>query len=376
MTKKVLHLITRFLDGGAELTTENALDALMAAEEEYDLRLGTGVERNTDRVTALRRKGIESVTFRFIQHYDFLLAILAVFEVAWYLYREDVDLIHTHSTEAGIIGRLAATLARTQTVIHEIHGDPITTDRSPVLNTFLLFMERLVAPFTTTFIAKSANIRETYLQRGIGTASQYVIIHHGVDMRRYRSADAAVNDDDEVVFLFVGRLEDGKGLIDLLSAFEEIAPRHDTRLLIAGDGPLADELEDEIEHRKLEQSVELLGFRQDVPELMKGSDVLVLPSYREGTPRVITEALAAGLPVVATDIAGIPEQVTDGETGVLVSPGDTTALQTVLESLIDDPEMRTQLANADQSDLEKFSVDRSQAEIRRLYRDLFDDHSR
>lgn len=363
---RVLHLITRYLDGGAETTTANTLTALAEAETEYDLRLGTGAEHDPSRLRSLEERGYGTVVFRSMRHYNPVSAVVAVFAVAWYLHCEDIDVIHTHSTEAGVIGRFAGWLARTPVVVHEIHGDPITADRNPLLNQALLVLERLSAPLADRLIVKAERIRETFLDRGIGRREQYELIYHGVDIARFRDIpDVAPADDGPVRLLFVGRLEDGKGLFDLLDAVERL---EEVRLDIAGDGPLYNDLQTAVSDRDL--NVTLLGYRDDIPQLMSRADVFVLPSYREGTPRVITEAMAAGLPVVATDIAGIPDQVTDGKTGVLVTPGDVDELTRVLRELISDPHRRGRYGALAQEHVNEFAVETAAERYRDLYRQL------
>lgn len=374
----VLHLITRFLDGGAERTTQNTIEALQDAPEEYDLRLGTGAEHDPERLAELESLGTDTVVFRSIRHYNPITAAVAVGAVARYLQRESVDILHTHSTEAGIIGRLAGALAGTPVVIHEIHGDPIAADRNELLNTFLLAAERSTAPLTTRLVVKSERIRDTFLERGIGRPEQYELIYHGVDLDSIGTAAGRTGsrvslDSDHIPgqapvrAIFVGRLAEGKGLFDLLDAVEPLA---DVSLDIVGDGPLAEDLAAAVSKRGLDDRVTLHGYRDDVPELMAEAEFLILPSYREGTPRVITEARAAKLPVIATDIAGIPEMVADGENGYLVQPGDVATLRDRIRTLADDPALRNRMGEAAHSGLEKFSRETAAEAYRSLYREL------
>lgn len=373
---RVLHLITRFLQGGAETTTEQTLEALADAPEPYDLRLGTGASYDSDRLATVEECGVETIVFRLIRHYNPVTALLAVFSVAWYLWREEIHVLHTHSTEAGIIGRWAGYLVDTPLVIHEVHGDPIAEDRNPLLNAVLLWLERMSALATTRIVVKSERIRGTYLARGIGNPNQYELVYHGVDTERFENATANGDRGDEtnpVRILFVGRLADGKGLFDLLDAVARLDS--DVTLEIVGDGPLADDLAVAVRRRGLDGIVTLHGHRSDVGRVMAGADVFVLPSYREGTPRVVTEARAAGLPVVATDIAGLPEMVRDGETGFLVEPGDVDALQDRLARLVGSPELRRRMGKRGREGLAKFDRETAAEAYQELYRSVLDELS-
>lgn len=366
---RVLHLITRFLGGGAEKTTLNTLNALQSSSEEYDLRLGVGASYDSEYLADVEETGIDTVVFKSIRHYNPVGALLGVVEVARYLQRESISVLHTHSTEAGIIGRFASRLADVPVVIHEIHGDPVTSDRSTALNATICWLERAATTEPMTLIVKSNKIKRTYLERGIGEPEQYERIYHGVDLERFRTAKP-VQEHEMPVLLFVGRLSQGKGLDDLLEATHRLQEKIEFRLFIAGEGPLRDELEEQIGSRGIGDCVELLGYREDIPELMAGADVLALPSYREGTPRVITEALAAGTPVVSTNISGIPEQIADGETGFLIEPGDVTALVDRLESLLIDERMREAMGEKAAGSVSKFSRGVAQESYRELYRKL------
>jgi glycosyltransferase involved in cell wall biosynthesis len=286
--------------------------------------------------------------------------------VAKYLRQHEMDIIHTHSTEAGIVGRWAGFLAGTPVIIHEIHGDPIAESNSRVLNAFVSAAESASAKVTDKFVVKSKRIRNQYLDRGIGSRDQYELIYHGVDLERFGAAHHSDSKSDNLDVLFVGRLAKDKGLWDLLDAIEML---NSVSLRIAGDGPLFGSLKTAVNQRDL--PVELLGYRSDIPELMQQSDVLVLPSYREGTPRVITEALASGLPVVSTRIAGIPEQVDEGETGYLIEPGDVDALVNWLD-LLSDRELRTEFGEQAQQTVTRFSKETAAQQYRSLYATLLD----
>jgi glycosyltransferase involved in cell wall biosynthesis len=167
----------------------------------------------------------------------------------------------------------------------------------------------------------------------------------------------------------IGRLVDGKGFEVLLDAVESLS-FDDASLCILGDGPKHETLDSEIKNRGLTDHVFLTGYRDDVPSVLAASDVLVLPSFREGTPRVIIEAMACGLPVVATDIAGIPEQVEHGESGYLIPTGDSEALASRLDELLSNPTLREQMGKRGYGRAERFSIDTMLEKFDHLYQDL------
>ncbi|EMA18470.1 glycosyltransferase family 4 protein [Haloarcula argentinensis] len=372
---RVLHLITRFLDGGAEKSVEDILSALRAAPEEYDLRVGVGAEHDPARLDALRETGTDVAVFRTIRHYNPVTALPAVLCVARYLQSEQIDILHTHSTEAGVIGRWASVIADVPVTVHSVHGDPIASDRNPLLNAILYFFERVSAPLSDRIVTNSRRVRDTYLERGFGYPDQYEVIYDGLDLDAYRAPDRWDDlppADEPVSLLFVGRLTDGKGLFDLVEAVDQVAESHSIELDIAGDGENREELQDAVKRRGLEDSVSFLGYCDDVPSLLATADVFVLPSYREGMPRVITEARAAGLPIVSTAVAGIPEQVSHGETGFLVEPGDVSELSARIEQLVASPSRRREMSERTTADLNRFDIERMRQSYRSLYCDLLD----
>lgn len=161
----------------------------------------------------------------------------------------------------------------------------------------------------------------------------------------------------ETLLLFVGRLVEHKNLPRLLDAFARVAAeRPHVRLLLVGGGPLHDTLAARIRELKLDERALLLGERSDVAALMKAADLLVAPSLREGMSNVILEAMALGLPVLATRVGGTPEVIEDGRHGVLVDPTDTQALADSMLQLIDDPVRRQAIGQAGrQKVLEQYS---------------------
>jgi glycosyltransferase involved in cell wall biosynthesis len=367
----VFHLITRLLNGGAEGETLK----LVQGVEDYSAILGYGSDALPERVREFRDAGAETHQFGLMMHYNPITAPLAVASVATFLRGRDVDIVHTHSTEAGIIGRFAAAMVDGPKVVHTVHGVPFSEDRNRLLNRFVLSAERFTARYSDRILTNTDRIRDDYLRRGIGVREQYRTIHSGIDIEQFSEADPANDIDADIVrVVMVARLAEGKGFDVLLDAAEEL--REMVHVYIAGDGPLEERIETEIEDRGLGDAVSLLGFRRDIPAVLAASDILVLPSYREGMPRVVTEAMATGLPVVATNIAGIPDQVVDGETGYLIPTGDARALAERVRRLATRPDLRKRMGEAGHRRAsENFSatemVDRTQS----VYKELLEEQS-
>ena len=363
---RIFHLITRLVKGGAESKTLSTVLGI----NKYRFTVGYGAEYDQEQVDKLERNDVGTVQFPLIRHYNPITAVLAVFSLAWYLRKNDFDIVHTHSTEAGIIGRLAATLAGVPVIVHTVHGVPFAEDRNSMLERFVLACERLTAPLTDTIVVNADALAEDYLARGIGTESQYKTVYSGINLESFRDVEPAPDVDGKGTrIVMVGRLVEGKGFDVLLDAVEQITDRN-VSIYLVGEGPKREWLEDEISARGLEETVSMLGYRSDIPAIMSACDVFVLPSYREGTPRVITEAMASGLPVIATEIAGIPEQVVDGHSGYLIQPGDDEALARHLRELIDSPDRRQSIGATGRERVETFSEKTMVNDLTVLYADL------
>ncbi|EMA71068.1 glycosyltransferase family 4 protein [Halorubrum distributum] len=363
---RVFHLITRLLKGGAEAKTIATVRGL----DGYEFTVGYGAEYDPEQVDLLEQAGVATKGFPLIRHYNPVTSVPAVLSLARYLRREEFDIVHTHSTEAGIIGRFAAALAGVPNVVHTVHGVPFADDRNDSLNRFVLACERQAANYTDRIVTNADVIADDYLARGIGTRDQYTTVYSGVDLDAF--ADAEPADDlpgERPRVVMVGRLADGKGHGVLLDAVESIGD-FEGSVCIVGDGPLFDSLEGEIADRGLGDRVFLTGFRDDVPRVLAASDILALPSFREGTPRVITEAMASGLPVVATDIAGIPEQIEDGENGFLIPTGDSGALETRMGELVEDSGLRERMGARGLKRAERLSVATMVDELDEVYQDF------
>jgi glycosyltransferase involved in cell wall biosynthesis len=354
------------LKGGAETVLLSSVLGL----DGYRFTIGHGASFEKCQVDRLRANGIRTRQFPLIRHLNPVTPLAAVFSVAWYLRQREFDIVHTHSTEAGIIGRLAAAIADVPNIVHRVHGVPFTDARSPVINRFVLECERIAARHTDRIITNADIMRQEYIDRGIGSAEKYRTIHIGIEGNNFRNVSPATDlPGTRPRITMVSRVAEGKGFGVLIDAIESLSP-DDISVCLVGDGPLTDEIAEEIRQRGLQEYVFMTGYREDVPRILAASDIFVLPSFWEGTPRVILEAMASGLPVVATDIAGIPEQVVDGESGYLIPPGDTEALVSRLEQLLTDPSRRDTMGERGQERINEFSVESMITALDSLYKEV------
>jgi glycosyltransferase involved in cell wall biosynthesis len=198
-------------------------------------------------------------------------------------------------------------------------------------------------------IAVSAAIRDEMAERGI-PKNRIGVVENGLDYSRLdgdacadlRGAVHAAAGD--LIVGFIGRLSPAKGLPFLIQAAAKLSAIPNLHFVLIGEGPLRSKLSNQIREHRLERRVHLLGHRDDVPALLREIDLFVLPSLREGTPIVLLEAMAAGRPVIATNIGGIAKLIEHGSNGRLVPPGDSDALAKEIRSCLEEPNERARLA--------------------------------
>jgi glycosyltransferase involved in cell wall biosynthesis len=288
---------------------------------------------------------------------------LALVELYRLFRRERPLVVHANSSKAGVLGRLAAFAARVPVRFFTVHGWAFKAHGGIVSKAYL-WADRLMSPLTTTTICVAHGERAAGLRAHTCRASRTVVIHNGValDVPRRRPHPGPV------ILLSVGRLRAPKDFLTLVRAVAALEPGS-ARLLIAGDGPDRPALEAEIDRLGLGEHVVLLGTRDDVPELLAGADVFVLSSDSEGLPMSVLEAMATGLPVVASAVGGVPEAVSASETGTLVPARDSAALAEALRRLVADPALRERFGEAGRRRAEReFSLERFEREHLELYR--------
>jgi glycosyltransferase involved in cell wall biosynthesis len=282
-------------------------------------------------------------------------------KLARVLRRERPDVLHTHTLAAGnALSRLAGRLAGVPVVSH-LH---IENHFRPSTRRLLASLDNRTAPWAAALVAVSEDTKRAYERQGY-PAGRVEVIHNGVDL----PPNGAPRENDPLVIGEIARLCDVKGQRELIRALADVPG---ARLVLAGRdleqaGAFERELVTEAERAGVAERVEL-GFRDDVGALLDELDVLALPSWTEGLPMTVLEAMAHGRPVVATPVGGTPEVVADGETGLLVPPRDPEALAAALRRLLADPDLRRRMGEAGRRRVaEQFTADRMAERVLELY---------
>lgn len=280
------------------------------------------------------------------------------------------DLLQTYLFHANIAGRLAGRLAGVPRIVSGIR---VAEHR----RRWYLHLDRWTAGLVDRHICVSRGVADFSVKRGGLKPDTITVIPNGVDVGRY--ADAAAADltpwgipPGSRTILAVGRLDPQKAPFVLLeAAVGLLRDFDDLHVLYVGDGPLAGELQARIAESGWQERIHLAGRRTDVPKLMRAADCLAQPSLWEGMSNAVLEAMAAGLPVVASRVEGNDELLDDRQTGLLVEPGSATALQSALATLLADPQQAALLGQAAQKKVERdFTWDAAVASYEELYTEL------
>lgn len=346
---RVLHVITRMIVGGAQ---ENTLftAALQTKNPRYDVTLLTGVDDGLegDLHDAARAEGvrlvIEPLLVRPIRPLRDLRALLSLRR-----FMEDgrYDIVHTHSSKAGILGRMAAHRARVPIIVHTLHSLVFHEYEKAWKNALYIALKRLCAPWTDSFISVNQKTLDGALAHGIGAPEKHVKIFSGMDLRPFLNISKELSaaqarkqagiPEAALVVGKVARLFPLKGHDLFMDAAAKIAAvRPDVHFLLVGGGVLRDALEGQALKLGILDRVHFSGLvrPEQVPALIQAMDVVVHSSLREGIARVIPQAGAVGKPVVTFEMDGAPEVIRNGLSGYLAPPQDTAVMaQRVVELL-------------------------------------------
>ncbi len=295
------------------------------------------------------------------------------------LRREKYDIVHTHTSKAGALGRLAAWLAGAG-VIHTSHGHNFYGYFGSAKSNALVMVERLLTHVTDKITVLTEMEKDDLKSYGVASSGKVVVINSGVELEQYRDAEVNVNEkrselnlkNDSIIVAMVGRLEAVKGPEYFIEAVQPVMEKFpEAEFLIVGEGSLRHSLKSRCRDLNISDRVMFTGWREDIPELLKICDIVVLPSLNEAVGRILIEAGASGKPVVAANVGGIPEVVRDGETGLLFPSQNADALAGALLSLLEDEKKRRDMGKAAKMWVDgKFSASRMVQKFTDLYGDV------
>ncbi|MBI5464315.1 MAG: glycosyltransferase family 4 protein [Ignavibacteriales bacterium] len=349
---RVLHIITVFSLGGATENTLLSAEGLLKRGYDVQILTGMNIESEGSLFERARRNNVPVKVFPLLRRsihpvYD----VVALMQIFFFLVKERFDIVHTHSSKAGFLGRLAAAAAGVPVVIHTIHGLPFHDYQNKWLSYLYVLIEKIGARFSHKIVAVTDTIIEKSLTVRLGRREKFVAIRSGFEMEEFLTTPAGANDvrknlglqPNDLVVGKIARFSRLKGYNYLMDAIPRVVERvPSAKFVFVGSGELESHYRRMVSDRKLDTHVIFSGLvaQQDIPSLIGALDVVVHTSLLEGLARVLPQALAAGKPVVSFDIDGAHEVVHHAETGYLVRPEDVGGLVEAIVTLLTDEDKR------------------------------------
>ena len=379
---KVVHIITMMELGGAQQNTLFTISHLNPEEFLPFLIIGRGGELFEEALMHAR-VFVAPDLIRAIRPLTDLRALAQLISLLKKIRREEPAsapvIVHTHSSKAGILGRWAAKLAGIPITIHSIHGFGFHDYQPFIVRRLFISIEKITARITTAFIAVSRANIEKGVALGLFDHGKTRLIRSGIDVTSLQKKQAngstvraSLGIPPHVpVVTMIACLKPQKAPLDFIRACARIHQQSPgAHFLLVGDGKLRDAAVQEMRAQSLQSNLHILGWRRDIPEILHASNVFVLSSLWEGLPRVLPQAMAAGLPIVATQVDGSPEAVRDGANGFLVPPGDLRGLAEKVCYLLQHPDQASAMGLKGRELVRDFDIHDMVAEQEALYKNL------
>ncbi len=377
---KIVHVITRLILGGAQENTVLTCEGLARRGHDVTLITGPPLGREGQLLDRAMGGGYRVVVIDALQRPVHPIRDRASYRALIRHFKQLApEVMHSHSSKAGILARRAAGRCDVPMVVHTIHGLPFHPFQPWWLNRLYIGLERRAARQTDAIFCVADSMTRQALAAGVGQPEQYTTVRSGMDVEPYLTRPIAADafraslglPDGAVLVTQVARLAPLKGQEYLVAAAAELPePIH---FCLVGDGELQEELTARIDAAGLTDRFHLTGLLDpaDIPAVMHASDIVAHCSLHEGLARTLPQALLTATPVISYDVDGASEVVIDGQTGLLLPPKDAPALVAAIRKLADDPALRRMMGdNGRELVAEAFSAETMVDRIDRLYREL------
>ena len=371
---KVLHLVTRMNVGGVAVLLDNLMSHIN--KDEFEVLLGTGVcespegEYLESRNINYRLERIAS----FHKSIKFFDDMKAVIEIVKLMRKFKPDIVHTHTSKAGLFGRVISFLVVPRSIrVHTFHGHLLVGYFNPIKLGIVKIFEKTLGLITQKFIAMGTQVRDDLVSVGIGTTSKFSVFFPGLAKPDFPDRQVARSNlklaDDKIYCTFVGRLTQIKRPDRVLEVAALVAQQNpNVEFLVVGDGDLAKEMKSKSANGNL--PITFLGWRQDVPAILAASDVALLTSDNEAVALTLIEATQAGIPVVTTSAGSVGDVAIDGENGFVTGFNAQQLAEAILK-LANNPSLRQSFGSAGKKRSEAlFSIERMVTDHENLYKEL------
>lgn len=369
---KVAVIITKLELGGAQKVAISLCEKLDKTKFEPFLICGCGGILDEETKAKIKVIFVKDLV-REINPVKDLKALYSIYKI---LKKEKPNIVHTHSSKAGIIGRFAAKLCGIKNIIHTIHGFSFNDTQSFLKKNLFIFLEKAGAKISKYLIPVSTENITKGLDNHIGKKEQYNYIRLGIDIENFKNFKDEPNlkkelniDEKDFLVTTIGPFKPQKNLPDFIKTAKNISEKDNRfKFVIVGDGVLKPEFEKMIKDYNISQNISLIGWRRDISNILNSSDFFVMTSLWEGLPISTIEAMCCGLSPVVNDVDGQREIIKDGFNGFLIKPHDIKSIEEKILLLAKDTELKNKMSdNAKKSIDYTFSIDHMIKQHERLY---------
>jgi len=387
---KVLHIITRFDKGGSAQNTY--LSLLGLRKKNYQLSLVSGLSLESEMkyeeikakekdIQILKSEGIEFIQCSsLLRRINIIKDLKAFFDIWRIIKKYNPLIVHTHSSKAGLMGRLAAKLAGTPIIVHTPHGHVFFGYFGPFKTKLFIIFEKLASRITDKVVALTNREKEDHILFKIAEEDKFSVIYSGIELNALKESSSGEKQnlkkelgipENSLIVGTAGRLVPVKGPEFLVKASKYIISKYpDTYFMFTGDGTLEHDLKRKALEMGISDNIIFLGWRDDLAKIISIYDIFVLPSLNEGMGRVLVEAMALGKSIVASNIGGIPDLVIHGKNGFLVPPKNPKELAKYIQILLEDEKKREKMGLAGKEMSLNFSAENMVEKIAELYEEL------
>ena len=373
--KSIVHIITRLMNGGADENTVFSCNYSVSIGD--DVTLLTGLEQNEEILSKIDSRVRLVVIENLVNKINPLKDLLALFKIKKIIKQISPDVVHTHNSKAGVIGRFAAWLSGTKLIVHTIHSLPFIS-ANLFIKTVYLFIEKITSFITDKFINVSNGTMEIYLRYKIGHSSNHQVIYSAFDVDKFKNANKheALNDlnlkenlNSSKIIVRMGRFEKLKRYKDLIETFSKILIKFpNTVLILVGDGELLAENKRLSKTLNLEKNIIFTGFTIYPEKIIALADICIMNSEREGLSRAMLQYLAGGKPVICSNIYGVKEVMKDDINGCLYDGENLNGLYNKISLLLSNEDYLNKLTiGAKKTDISNWSLEFMGKKINDLY---------
>jgi glycosyltransferase involved in cell wall biosynthesis len=388
----LLHVITKLELGGAQKQLLSLITYL--DKENYSLSLITA-ENGLLVENALSVKDLRIKRSRFLERpINPLKDLLAFCEIRGFIKENKIDIVHTHSSKAGILARWAGRFGGAKIIVHTVHGWSFNDYQNRLFRKIIIWLEQLTALITDKLIVVSEHDKQKGLDNHIGSENKYGFVRYGIDYKQFNNRDRSLReefgvDDHSLLVGTISCFKPQKSPQDFLklaflinkslsqtdsnrkNPLNKIESTNRVKFILVGDGVLRREVEGLTSKFNLQQSLILAGWREDIPQILSAMDIFVLTSLWEGLPISVLEAMVTSLPVIATNTGGISEVILEGKTGFLVSPRNINKMAEKVNELLKNKALRKQIGQSANVSLGRnFTIENMVRNTENLYCDL------